>query len=253
MTNLELSVVIPTYREKENLEILVPRIMNVFSESKISGEVVVVDDQSDDGTDVVLHSMSNRYSNFQYKIRAGEASLASSWYEGFDMAQACCVVCIDADLCHDPNYFPAMLELMKTYDIVIGSRYSNHQNRMQDKSVLAAWLSIISQYLSRTVTGFNEKDISHSFRMFRKEVFDEIKHLLTVEGNSWLILFLFLAKQHGFSVYEYPIDYGKRIYGETKLHLRKEGFRYLKLLGKIIVLRCSHEKSSYNRCGRRNR
>jgi dolichol-phosphate mannosyltransferase len=232
-----LSVVIPTYNERENLRILIPAIQRVFEQNGMDGEIVIVDDNSTDGSKEVLESFAHDYPNVVVRFRSGRPSIARAWFEGFDLATKENVVCIDGDLCHDPNYFPAMLARLDSNDLVIGSRYLDRLARMKDKSLLASWVSFLGQFITRTVTGFKETDTSHSFRMFKKSVFEKIKGQLKNEGNVFLIEFLIHAKRNGARVTEIPIQYGKRIHGQTKLSVFREGMRYLRYIATVARMR----------------
>ena len=232
-----MSVVVPTFNERENLKILVPQIQQVFDRNDIDGEIVIVDDRSTDGSREVLEDLQRTYQNLVVRIRSGPPSIARAWYEGFDLASKENIVCIDGDLCHDPNYFPAMLTHLETNDLVIGSRYMTQAMMMKDKSWLSTHVSFLGQFLTRYVTGFRETDISHSFRLFRKSVFEGIKQHLKSEGNVFLIEFLILAKRNGCRVTEIPIEYGKRIHGETKLRVFREGMRYLRYIVTVLSMR----------------
>ena len=234
----ELSVVIPTYNEKKNIRILVPKILNIFNDHDIDGEIIIVDDQSTDGSRIVLKELEAKIHCLRIIFRDPPRSLSRSWFEGFNGASKENIVCIDADLCHDPKYFPQMLDRLESFDIVIGSRYLHRRWRiMEGKSLFPGFASIIGQYLTRISIGLKESDISHSFRMFKKEVFLSIKEKLKQEGNTFLIEYLYHAKRHGYRITEIPIQYGKRIHGRTKLKVSKEGMRYLKFITKIFFKR----------------
>lgn len=234
----ELSVIIPTFNEKENLQVLIPRVLEVFRKSQIDGEVIIVDDSSSDGSFEFLNEQLSLIPSLRVIFRKGSASISRAWYEGFEAAAKKFIVCIDADLCHNPEYFPAMLEKMREFDIVIGSRYMHNRiNMMEDKSKFAVYLSILGQYITRFATGFKEYDTSHSFRMFKKEVFDKIKGKLENEGNAFLIEFLYYAKRNGAKVTEISIEYGRRVYGRTKLKISREGIRYLRFIAKLLFRR----------------
>lgn len=233
-----LSVVTPTFNEKENIKILVPKILSVFKTFKIDGEIIIVDDRSTDGTVEILKKFAANHPNVIPVFRLPPPSIARSWFDGFNLASKDVIVCIDADLCHDPGYFPQMLERIGEFDIVIGSRYlNNRMGMMEDKHFLPIAFSIIGQFLTRFIIGFKEYDISHSFRMFKKGVFLSVKDQLKHEGNVFLIEFLYYAKKRGFKVAELPIQYGKRIHGTTKLKVWNEGARYLKFIFRIILMR----------------
>jgi dolichol-phosphate mannosyltransferase len=233
----ELSVVVPTFNERENLVILIPRIQRVFQEHGIQGEIIIVDDNSTDGSLEIFSELATTYDNVVVSVREGPPSIARAWFEGFDLASKQNIVCIDGDLCHDPNYFPAMLAQLESHDLVIGSRYMDRSMMMKDKSWLASYVSFFGQILTRFVTGFRETDTSHSFRMFKRSVFQDIKSKLKNEGNVFLIEFLIHAKRNGCRVVEIPIEYGKRIHGQTKLRVFREGVRYLRYIFTVMSMR----------------
>lgn len=233
--NKSLSVVVPTFNEKENIQILVPRILEVFQKNDIDGEVVIVEDPSSDGSEAVLCELAATHPEVRVIFRQPPGSLSRAWHEGFAVAQKEHVVCIDADLCHDPKCFPEMLQKMETHDLVIGSRYLDpNAAKMEDKSKLAMLCSKLGGMSSRIVFGFKETDTSHSFRMFKKELFVRIADKLDQEGNVYLIQFLYEAEKVGAKVAEIPIVYGKRIYGETKLKVSKETIRYFKFVFRTL-------------------
>jgi len=236
--NKSLSVVVPTFNEKENIQILVPRILDVFKNNGIDGEIVIVEDPSTDGSAAVLRSLEAAHPEVRVIFRKPPGSLSKAWHEGFEAAAKEHVVCIDADLCHDPAVFPEMLSKMAASDLVIGSRYLNSTAaKMEDKSLIAILCSKFGQISSRMVFGFKAKDTSHSFRMFKKELFTRIADELDQEGNVYLIQFLYEAEKAGARVTEIPIIYGKRIYGETKLKVTKETVRYFKFVAHTLLQR----------------
>jgi dolichol-phosphate mannosyltransferase len=237
MVTPELSVVIPTFNERENLAILIPQIQDVFQKNGLQGEIIVVDDNSTDGSQEVLAQLAKTHRNLVVSIRQGAPSIARAWFEGFELASKENIVCIDGDLCHDPNYFPKMLAQLESHDLVIGSRYLDRSMMMKDKSWLASYVSFVGQILTRFVTGFRETDTSHSFRMFKKSVFQSVKSRLKTEGNVFLIEFLIHAKRNGCRVTEIPIVYGKRVHGETKLRVFREGVRYLRYVLTVVSMR----------------
>ncbi len=233
--NKSLSVVVPTFNEKENIQILVPRILEVFQKHDIDGEVVIVEDPGTDGSEAVLRELEVTQPEVRVIFRKPPGSLSRAWHEGFEAAQKEYIVCIDADLCHDQNCFQEMLSKMKTHDLVIGSRYlDSDAAEMEDKSRMAILCSKLGGFSSRLVFGFKETDTSHSFRLFKKELFDRIAEKLDQEGNVYLIQFLYEAEKAGARVAEIPIVYGKRIYGETKLKVTKESIRYFKFVFRTL-------------------
>ena len=237
---MELTIVIPTFREKENLEILIPSIENAFRCLESIFQILIIDDYSDDGTEGLVEAMCRRYGNVKIFVRKGKNDIASAWQDGFSMAEGRYIACMDGDLSHDPEYLVKMYNEIKNrdYDIVIGSRYLEGFCRdFQGKSLLPRVTSACGQYLGRFLSGLKQRDISHSFRIFKREVFHNVKDGLSFKGNSYLVEFLYLAVKNNFSVCEIPIIYRKRGYGRTKLKIFKEGIRYIYSL---IMIRYRH-------------
>ena len=224
----ELSVVIPTYNERENLQILLPKILDVFKKNQLDGEIIIVDDRSQDGSFEYLTEQTKLIPELKVIFRNPPRSLSGAWFDGFVAASKKNVASMDADLCYDPEVLPIMLEKMKAFDVVVGSRYiDNRFTLMKGKPVFLVYLSIVGQFIARMVTGLAVYDTSSGFRMFKKTIFNAIKGKLKVQGNTFLIEFLYYAKKSGARMTEIPIEYGERLYGTTKLKISREGFRYL--------------------------
>lgn len=231
----ELSVIIPTYNERENLQILLPKILHVFNKNKLDGEIIIVDDRSTDGSFEYLTAQAKLIPELRIIFRTPPPSLARAWFEGFDAATKKNVASMDADLCYDPEVLPVMLERMKDVEVVVGSRYIHKRfTVMKGKPVFLAYLSIVGQFIARMVTGLTVYDTSSGFRMFKKSVFSGIREKLkgggNTLGNTFLIEFLYYAKKNGARMMEIPIEYGERIHGTTKLKISREGVRYLKFI-----------------------
>jgi len=223
---MDLSVVIPTYNERVSLEVLLPKIEEVFSMRRIDGEIVVVDDNSPDKTAEIARKFNKRYGNIRVIMRKNERDLATAWLEGFKLSKGKYIVCMDADLCHNPKEIPRMVKHLDEYDIVIGSRHIMPK-AMEGKSWIANLASRIAQVVARTILGLKINDISHSFRAFKKSVFVDIKDDLSYTGNVFLVEFLYRAVKRGYRVGEVPIEYGKRIYGKPKLSIPLETIRFI--------------------------
>ena len=138
---------------------------------------------------------------------------------------------MDADLCHDPAYLPVLFETLGQNDMVIGSRYlPGKRANMPDKNPLAALLSRWAQYLCRWALGLSYRDMSHSFRMFRSGSGSRaFQHILS-KGNSAMVEHVHLLHKAGGRIVEVPVTYGRRIHGNTKLRVGKEGFALLRTL-----------------------
>jgi dolichol-phosphate mannosyltransferase len=120
----DLSIVVPTYNERERLEELVVAVAGVFAEYPIRGEIVVVDDNSPDGTGAIADSLARRFP-MQVVHRDGKLGLGSAVIAGFGCARGSVLGVLDADLSHPPSILPAMLAALRALDVdaVVGSRY----------------------------------------------------------------------------------------------------------------------------------
>ncbi len=229
-----LSIVIPTYKEAQNVNILLPKIYQTILPQVPNLKIIIVDDDSNDGIEDIVGQHNVVCGNIiQLIVRKNEKGLASAWKCGINAAVTPIVGIMDADLAHAPQDILKMLDKMETTlaDMVIGSRYlPGHIVAMKSKSAFAIYLSSLGQKLSRIILGVKIYDMSHSLRIFRSEVFDKVGKLLECEGNAMMIEFTFHAFKAGFKIEEVTISYGERVFGETKLGIFREGSRFLKIL-----------------------
>ena len=119
-----ISVIIPTYREAENVRLIVPRVFHVLEQAGLKGEIVVVDDNSPDGTAETAWELARDYP-VRVHVRRNERGLATAVMKGFELAEGGIVVVMDADLSHPVERIPAMVRpiLEDRCDITVGSRY----------------------------------------------------------------------------------------------------------------------------------
>ncbi len=232
---MDLSVVIPTLDERENLRRLLKRLVPTLEASGIGAEVIVVDDDSADRTWETATELSERLGHIVVIRRRDRRGIASAWVEGCQAARGLFIALMDGDLAHSPE------DLVRLYgactgeghDMVIGSRYLPGAGGMREKSKLAVVASKVAQNLTRAALGLEGTDVTHSFRVFRREVWSAIGDEIAGEGNVFLAEFVYRARAEGFSVAELPITYGRRLYGKTKLSLARETVRYLHRLWQL--------------------
>ena len=161
-------VVIPTYNEADNLASLVVRIFDL----NIDGlRLIIVDDSSPDGTGELARSLSLEY-EIKVISRPSKEGLGTAYKEGFGFALSTdCnfVIQMDADLSHRPEYIPEMLELLKKYDVVVGSRYVDGGVTDQGWSRSRSILSGVGNFGIKLVAGINVNDATSGFKAFRIE------------------------------------------------------------------------------------
>lgn len=217
-----VSVVVPTFREAANIQELVERIERAVPDS----EIIIVDDNSNDGTDRVVRSLER--SSVRLHVRTTERGLSSAVIAGCTLARAPFTVVMDADLSHPPESIPAMIaELERGADFVIGSRYT------AGGSTDAAWTlfrrvnSLSATLLARPLTKLS--DPMSGFFAMRSADFRATRDLNPI---GYKIALEMLVKGP-FRVHrEVPIHFADRKRGESKLSL-KEQIRYVRHLARL--------------------
>ena len=210
-------VLVPTYNERENLPILVADILTVPGT-----EVMVLDDQSPDGTGAVADALAVQYpGRVRVLHRTGQRGLGVSYLEGFRHAIAsdADLVCqMDADLSHDPKYLPAMLEVaLGGADLVIGSRYLNGIS-VVNWPLRRIILSSFANFYLRTVTGLGLNDITTGYRCWRRTSLAKLPlDKIVSEGYAFLLDVTFMAADAGLRIVESPIIFVERRQGASKL------------------------------------
>lgn len=209
-------VVVPTYNERENLPRLVPEIL------KVPGtEVLVVDDQSPDGTGALADALAIEHPGRVHVLhRTGRRGLGVSYVDGFKRAvqtDADVVVQMDADRSHDPQHLPAMIAAAATADLVVGSRYL-HGISVVNWPLRRIVLSLFANTYIRAVTGLGVRDCTAGYRCWRRDALARLPlDRIHSEGYSFQVEMTFLAATRGFRVVESPIIFIERREGASKL------------------------------------
>jgi len=218
---MDLSIVIPTYNEKENILILVEKIFNELKQNNIAGEIIVVDDNSPDGTGKILENLKNKSINIIH--RSGKLGLSSAAIEGFKQASSDVVCLMDADLSHPAEKISEMFtEIKNGYDLIIGSRYIK-TGKIVGWNFKRKLMSKTATYLARPFT--KVKDPMTGFFMIKKECLN----LNELDSKGFKILLEILVKSKIEKIKEIPITFTNRKEGKSKAS-SKEISDYLKNL-----------------------
>ena len=209
-------VLIPTYNERENLPILVPEVLAVAGT-----EVLVIDDQSPDGTGQLAEELGVRFPGRVHVLhRTGRRGLGVSYLDGFRKAilsDAELVVQMDADRSHDPRYLPEMIFAAASADLVVGSRYM-HGISVVNWPLRRIILSSFANAYIRTVTGLRVRDCTGGYRCWRREALARLPlERIVSEGYSFVVEVTFLAAKSGLRITESPIIFIERRDGASKL------------------------------------
>jgi len=213
---LDICVIIPTYNEKENITDLVDQILAL----DIGARVIVVDDNSPDGTGQIADDLARQDSRVQVIHRAGKLGLGTAYIAGFKQALAegaDRLITMDADFSHDPSYIPALVALANHFHITVGSRYVP-QGGVRNWELRRRFLSWGANAFARTMLGLRANDCTAGFRCYHREVLLNIDlDRIFSNGYSFLVEMMFKAQRLGFTVGEIPIIFANRERGTSKI------------------------------------
>ena len=212
---LQLSVVVPTFNERENVTTLFRRLEATLA--GVAWEVIFVDDNSPDGTWQVVRDLARNDRRVRCIRRIGRRGLSGACIEGILASSAPCAAVIDADLQHDETRLPNMLALIEggDADLVIGSRYIEGGSAESfDKQ--RAGFSTLATELSRRLLHVEVADPMSGFFMIRRDQFEKIASKLSTQGFK-ILLDVVATARGDIRVVEIPYTFGSRLHGESKL------------------------------------
>jgi dolichol-phosphate mannosyltransferase len=212
----KILIIIPTYNEIENIEKLVKEIYEI----EPSVNILIVDDNSPDGTGEEVKKLRDQFNNLFLIQREGKFGLGTAYVTGFKYALRngyTLIFEMDADFSHDPKEIPNFLNAVKDADLVIGSRYINGVN-VVNWPLSRLILSVFANKYTRIVTGLPLCDSTGGYKCFRREVLQAI-NLENVRsgGYSFQIEMSFKAWKKGFQLKEIPIIFIDRAVGKSKM------------------------------------
>lgn len=225
------AVIIPTYNESENIALLIGELRSFVPDLAI----IVVDDNSPDGTGKILDTLAARDARIfplhrPAKLGLGTAHIAgmkSALSRGFEP-----ILTMDADFSHAPRFVPAMLAAIPKYDVVIGSRYVPGGGTLHCSAARKA-LSRGANLFGRTMLGLDATDTTAGFRAYRRAVLESIPlDSIVSNGYSFLIEMLYQCQKQGWNIGEVGIIFEDRQRGSSKIS-RQEIF---KALGTVLRL-----------------
>jgi dolichol-phosphate mannosyltransferase len=209
-------VVIPTYNEKDNLQ----RLIELVLQQGPSLYVLVVDDNSPDGTGQLADELSRINNRISVLHRPSKMGLGSAYRDGFRYAMelgADLLIEMDADFSHDPEVLPLFLEQIKTCDLVIGSRYLNGIS-VVNWPLRRLMLSYGANWYTRLITGLTIMDCTSGFKCFRRSLIEQIElDQVRSDGYSFQIEMNFRAAERGARIVEVPIIFIDRRAGQSKM------------------------------------
>jgi dolichol-phosphate mannosyltransferase len=232
MKNFPFSIVVPTYNEAGGIERLLRAVCAVFTSAELDGEIIVVDDNSPDGTGAIVDRLAGELP-VRCLHRPGKLGLSSGVIDGWKMArpQSLALGAMDADFSHDIQILPKMVAALASgdYGLAIGSRYvpGGGISNWPRRRILTSRVACL---LARPLT--NVKDITSGYFLVKREALDGV----TLDPIGFKIGLEVVAKAKYGKALEIPYVFTDRIVGESKLN-NKEIFNYLKQLRNLYVAR----------------
>jgi dolichol-phosphate mannosyltransferase len=234
----DLTVIIPTFNEEANIRNIITEVDAVFKQNNLKGEILVVDDNSPDGTILTVNEINKKMANVNIIVRLGDHGLSQSVAEGFIHASSDILVVIDADLSHPPALIPVMYsEIMDGNDIVIGSRYMEGGG-IRKWPIKRRIISLGATFLGRLLFPDITDPVSGFFAV-RKSVIVNAP----LKPRGYKILLEVLGKGIWKKDKEIPFEFVDREIGSSKLKL-KTIIEYIQQVMDIALFSISHHESA---------
>tara|TARA_Y100000588_G_C14178508_1_gene892499 strand:+ start:512 stop:1228 length:717 start_codon:yes stop_codon:yes gene_type:complete len=209
-------IIIPTYNESKTIKNIIEIIFNIDS----NYQILVIDDNSPDRTDLIIEDLKSKYENLYLIKRLGKLGLGTAYCEGFKWAikhEYDKVVQIDADMSHDPFDIPRLIKNSNEYDLVIGSRYKTGIN-VVNWPLRRLLLSYFANIYSKILTGMPIKDSTAGFKCFNIDVLKSIDlNSINSSGYSFQIEMNFITWLKSWKIIEIPVIFHDRSIGESKM------------------------------------
>jgi dolichol-phosphate mannosyltransferase len=245
---VNVMVVVPTYNEVENIQRLVPQLLDLDIGAANHLSVCIVDDASPDGTGALADQLTAQDARVHVVHRAGKLGLGTAYIAGMRYALthgADAVLTMDADFSHHPRYIPAMVQALSDADLVIGSRYVPGGAVLYPLS--RRILSRGANAFARLTLGLRAHDCTAGFRLYHRRVLESIElERIFSNGYSFLVEMLFQVQMHGWQVSEVPIIFEDRQFGESKIssnEIYKAVYTCMRLLMRRILGRAMRVNS----------
>jgi len=218
---VKITIVLPTYNEAENL----PKLVSALFMLPLDLSVLVVDDNSPDGTGEIAENLSSTYGGrISVLHRAGKLGLQSAYSEGFYKAfdlGAEAVVQMDADFSHNPEVLKEMARLIKDCDVVIGSRYIKGGSLDERWPLWRKLLSSFGNNYARTILRFPLRDVTTGFRMWKRDALSNMPlDRIRSSGYIFLVEMAYVAFLMEYDIVEVPIHFEDRRFGKSKMSLK---------------------------------
>ena len=216
---MNISVVTPTYNEAENL----PKLVSALFSLPLDLRVLVVDDNSPDGTGKIADAIAAQDKRLSVIHRPGKLGLRSAYLNAFQQVlqgEVDVVVQMDADFSHDPAVLVDMVDKIASCDVVIGSRYVEGGSVDEHWPLERKWLSAFGNFYSRSILGIPLRDVTTGYRLWRREVLQAMPlDRVRASGYVFQVEMAYLAYCLEYRIREMPIYFVDRHWGQSKISL----------------------------------
>jgi dolichol-phosphate mannosyltransferase len=216
-----ITIVTPTYNEAENL----PKLVSALFSLPLDLRVLVVDDNSPDGTGLVADELAAKHPGRVTVLhRPEKLGLRSAYLNGFQKVldgDSQAIVQMDADFSHDPSALVEMAKLLDDKDVVLGSRYVTGGSVDERWPLWRKSLSAFGNYYARTILGLPLHDVTTGYRMWRRETLQQIPfERIQSNGYVFLVEMAYLTHCLEFKIGESPIYFADRRFGKSKMSFK---------------------------------
>ena len=218
---MNVLVITPTYNEAENL----PKLISALFSLPLDLRVLVVDDNSPDGTGQIADELAWQDKRLQVIHRPGKLGLRSAYLNAFRKIiqdnDVDAIVQMDADFSHDPGILPEMAKRIETNDVVIGSRYVVGGSVDERWPLWRKGLSAFGNFYARSILGIPLRDVTTGYRMWRKETLQSMPlDRIRSNGYVFLVEMAYLAYCLEYRISEAPIYFADRRWGKSKMSFK---------------------------------
>ena len=230
------SVLMPTYEERQNLPIITYLLFQTAQENNIDMEVVIVDDNSPDGTQDIIKELQKIYGDkLKLHARPGKLGLGSAYIEGLATCTGNYIILMDADLSHHPKFIPEFIRIQQETgcDLVSGTRYKSGGG-VYGWDLNRKLTSRVANLMAQIALQPTASDLTGSFRLYKREVLETIMPKVKTRGYCFQMEIITRAQYLGYAIEQVPITFVDRIFGESKLGAN-EIIGYLRGLVDIFV------------------
>lgn len=233
--NEKISIVIPTYNEADNIKRMLMKTQGVLEKITKDYEILIVDDNSPDGTGRIAQNISRNNEKIKVIIRDEKTGLGDAYKCGFQHTTGGIIFEMDADLSHNPSDIPKFLKGLEYGDVIVGSRYikgGGNFNRQKRRIIISRIANILASFFFR----LHQTDCTSGFRAYKRKVIDRIIPYVNCQKYTFQVEMLEKAKKFNFSIHEVPIHFEDRHIGKSKFNISEVAEFLKELIKKILFI-----------------